>query len=92
MHDSDQSIGSSAEFRAALEAIKAVAATDCVVLIQGETGTGKEGIALFGAPKGLSGGRNGPAARLGLKRATLILRMKKLGVSTRWTPPPNPIV
>ena len=40
-----QLIGSSARFRAALEAVKVVAATDCAVLIQGETGTGKEGIA-----------------------------------------------
>src|SRR5262245_17114035 len=38
-------IGSSARFRAALEDVKVVAATDCAVLIQGETGTGKEEIA-----------------------------------------------
>src|SRR5499426_3549199 len=38
-------IGSSARFRAALENVTVVAATDCTVLIQGETGTGKEGIA-----------------------------------------------
>src|SRR5262245_43670237 len=38
-------LGSSARFRAALETVKVVAATDCTVLIEGETGTGKEGIA-----------------------------------------------
>ncbi|HEY1302051.1 MAG TPA: sigma 54-interacting transcriptional regulator [Vicinamibacterales bacterium] len=38
-------IGASARFRAAVEDVKTVAATDCAVLIQGETGTGKEGIA-----------------------------------------------
>src|SRR5262249_42499321 len=38
-------IGSSARFRAAVENVKVVAATDCSVLIRGETGTGKEGIA-----------------------------------------------
>src|SRR5262245_36697236 len=38
-------IGSSASFSAALEAVKVVAENDCTVLLQGETGTGKEGIA-----------------------------------------------
>jgi formate hydrogenlyase transcriptional activator len=31
--------------------------------------------------RGVVGGRNGAAARLGLKRTTLIARMRKLGVS-----------
>jgi len=38
-------IGSSATFRATLADVEVVAATECAVLIQGETGTGKEGIA-----------------------------------------------
>ena len=38
-------IGSSPKFVAVLEDVSAVAATDCAVLIQGETGTGKELIA-----------------------------------------------
>src|SRR6185295_14477061 len=38
-------IGSSPKLAAVLEDVKAVAATDCAVLIQGETGTGKELIA-----------------------------------------------
>jgi transcriptional regulator with GAF, ATPase, and Fis domain len=38
-------IGSSPKLAATLEDVKAVAATDCAVLIQGETGTGKELIA-----------------------------------------------
>jgi formate hydrogenlyase transcriptional activator len=38
-------IGSNDKFRAALEDVKTVAETDCTVLVQGETGTGKEGIA-----------------------------------------------
>src|SRR5262245_21033926 len=38
-------IGSSAKLATILEDVKAVAATDCAVLIQGETGTGKELIA-----------------------------------------------
>jgi formate hydrogenlyase transcriptional activator len=40
-----QLIGSSPKLAAVLEEVKAVAATDCAVLIQGETGTGKELIA-----------------------------------------------
>jgi formate hydrogenlyase transcriptional activator len=38
-------IGSSAKFEAVLDAINVVAPVDCTVLIQGETGTGKEAIA-----------------------------------------------
>ena len=38
-------VGSSPKLAAILEDVKAVAATDCAVLIQGETGTGKELIA-----------------------------------------------
>src|SRR5579863_7202212 len=38
-------IGSSPKFRAALEAVERVAPVDAAVLIQGETGTGKEVIA-----------------------------------------------
>ena len=38
-------MGSSPKFRAILEDVETVASTDCAVLIQGETGTGKEVIA-----------------------------------------------
>src|SRR5450432_1463078 len=38
-------IGASPKFRAALEAVEMVAPVDCAVLVQGETGTGKELIA-----------------------------------------------
>ena len=38
-------IGSSARFRAVLDQVNTVAATNCTVLLQGETGTGKEVIA-----------------------------------------------
>lgn len=38
-------IGSSTKFRAVLDAISMVASVDCSVLVQGETGTGKEVIA-----------------------------------------------
>jgi len=38
-------IGSSAQFRSVLEDVARVAPADCTVLIRGETGTGKEGIA-----------------------------------------------
>jgi formate hydrogenlyase transcriptional activator len=38
-------IGSSPKFRAVLEDVGTVAPTDCAVLVQGETGTGKEDIA-----------------------------------------------
>src|SRR5690349_1790769 len=41
----EQIVGNSAALRAVLEQAKRVAATDCTVLIQGETGTGKELIA-----------------------------------------------
>ena len=34
-------IGESARFRAVLEQVKLVAGAECAVLIQGETGTGK---------------------------------------------------
>ena len=42
---SGELIGSSASFQAVLKRVKIVAPTDSVVLIQGETGTGKELIA-----------------------------------------------
>src|SRR5262249_9124603 len=45
IHSGCQLVGSSARFAAALDEVQVVAATDCTVLIQGETGTGKEGIA-----------------------------------------------
>ena len=38
-------IGSSAKFRAVLDEINMVAPVDCTVLVQGQTGTGKEVIA-----------------------------------------------
>jgi formate hydrogenlyase transcriptional activator len=38
-------IGSNPKFRVVLDAINIVASTDCSVLVQGETGTGKEVIA-----------------------------------------------
>jgi formate hydrogenlyase transcriptional activator len=41
----EQIVGNSAALRVVLEQAKRVAATDCTVLIQGETGTGKELIA-----------------------------------------------
>jgi transcriptional regulator with GAF, ATPase, and Fis domain len=40
-----ESIGSSSKFRAVLSKVNTVASTSCTVLIQGETGTGKEVIA-----------------------------------------------
>jgi len=43
--DQGELIGSSASFQAVLKRVKIVAPTDSVVLIQGETGTGKELIA-----------------------------------------------
>jgi formate hydrogenlyase transcriptional activator len=36
--------------------------------------------------KGRVGGADGAAARMGLKRTTLITRMKKLGIDTRRLP------
>src|SRR5258707_7947091 len=38
-------IGSSARFQAVLEDVRVVAPAECAVLVQGETGTGKEVIA-----------------------------------------------
>ena len=38
-------IGSSPKFRAVLEDVGTVSPADCTVLVQGETGTGKEDIA-----------------------------------------------
>jgi formate hydrogenlyase transcriptional activator len=45
MKGSSELIGASPKFRAVLEAIEMVAQVDCGVLVQGETGTGKELIA-----------------------------------------------
>ncbi len=44
-HVEREMIGSSARFRAVLEDVNLVAPADCAVLVQGETGTGKELIA-----------------------------------------------
>jgi len=38
-------------------------------------------VRILGETKGRVGGANGAAARLGLKRTTLIARMKKLGIA-----------
>jgi formate hydrogenlyase transcriptional activator len=40
-------------------------------------------VRILGETKGRVGGANGAAARLGLKRTTLISRMKKLGIDGR---------
>ena len=40
-------------------------------------------VRILGESKGRVGGANGAAARLGLKRTTLIGRMKKLGIDGR---------
>ena len=40
-------------------------------------------VRVLGETKGRVGGANGAAARLGLKRTTLIARMKKLGIDGR---------
>ena len=40
-------------------------------------------VRILGETKGRVGGANGAAARLGLKRTTLIARMKKLGIDGR---------
>jgi len=42
-------------------------------------------VRILGETKGRVGGVNGAAARLGLKRTTLIARMKKLGIEGRKT-------
>jgi formate hydrogenlyase transcriptional activator len=44
-NESEGMVGSSTAFRGVLEQIRTVAPTDCTVLIEGETGTGKELIA-----------------------------------------------
>ena len=40
-------------------------------------------VRVLGETKGRVGGANGAAARLGLKRTTLIARMRKLGIDAR---------
>lgn len=116
----DAIIGESSALREALRQVEVVAPTDATVLLQGETGTGKERLAravhqrsarrdhpfvtvncaaipaglleseLFGHEHilktlrdthGVVGGPQGAAARLGVKRTTLIYKMEKLGIS-----------
>ncbi|MEI9973565.1 MAG: sigma 54-interacting transcriptional regulator [Ignavibacteriota bacterium] len=45
MSAGQQLIGQSAKFRSVMDAVRVVAPADCSVLIQGETGTGKELVA-----------------------------------------------
>jgi formate hydrogenlyase transcriptional activator len=60
--DQGELIGSSASFQAVLKRVKIVAPTDSVVLIQGETGTGKELIAK--AIRNQSSRRNAPFIKM----------------------------
>jgi formate hydrogenlyase transcriptional activator len=60
--DQGELIGSSASFQAVLKRVKIVAPTDSVVLIQGETGTGKELIA--NAIHNQSSRRNAPFIKM----------------------------
>ncbi len=46
-------------------------------------------VRVLGETKGRVGGANGAAARLGVKRTTLIARMKKLGIDARRVPDAN---
>jgi DNA-binding NtrC family response regulator len=61
-HDFDEIIGSSAGLRASLKLVEAVAPTDSTVLIEGETGTGKELIAR--AVHNVSGRANRPFVKI----------------------------
>jgi formate hydrogenlyase transcriptional activator len=44
----------------------------------------EEIVRILKATKGRVAGEEGAAARMGLKRTTLISRMKKLGIEPRW--------
>jgi formate hydrogenlyase transcriptional activator len=44
----------------------------------------EEIVRILKATKGRVAGEEGAAARMGLKRSTLISRMKKLGIEPRW--------
>jgi transcriptional regulator with GAF, ATPase, and Fis domain len=81
-------MGSSRKLAAILEDIKAVAATDCAVLIQGETGVRTLAdadrahiISVLRETNWTVGGPHGAAARLGLFRTTLLAKMRKLGIA-----------